>query len=277
MDRLIRCAAVLAAALMLPGFTWTAVEFDNVKVQNDTAPLRIPAQITKPDGDGKFPAVILWHTCGRPTSAEFQRTWPDFFLRMGYVVMLIDSLTPRGLTSCPTLLQPPTRRQPPGDAYGALRYLSTLPYVDAQRVALMGFSFGAVMIASMSNTDYRTPEGLQFKAFVSFYGSCSQVGRNQPPVYRGRDPSVPWLIVRGQNELQPWRGEGASNVDFCAEVAKRRNVAFHILPHAAHGWDQEKHVKPVKDEFGTVIQYNHDATEQSRKLVREFLTAQFAK
>jgi dienelactone hydrolase len=37
----------------------------------------------------------------------------------------------------------------------------------------MGFSWGATMIAYISARDNKSPNGVSFKATVSFYGQCS--------------------------------------------------------------------------------------------------------
>jgi len=88
-------------------------------------------------GSGPYPAVVVLHGCSGFSSHD--TVIADQIASWGYVVLAVDSLTPRGIDSrCggPTL---------PGqalDAYAALRYLSRLAFVDPARVAVLGGSMG---------------------------------------------------------------------------------------------------------------------------------------
>ena len=62
----------------------------------------------------------------------------------GYVVLAVDSATSRGFGQ--TCSAGPDRitmwRDRPKDAYAALQYLQAQPFVQAERVGLMGWSQG---------------------------------------------------------------------------------------------------------------------------------------
>jgi dienelactone hydrolase len=84
-----------------------------------------------------YPAVVVLHGCGGIFSHS--AAIADRLGGWGYVALTIDTLGPRGMDSgCYSS----TFMDQAFDAYAALRYLSTLKVVDAERVALFGQSMG---------------------------------------------------------------------------------------------------------------------------------------
>ena len=53
--------------------------------------------VFQPDGVGPFPAIVVVHSCGGIN--ERSRYWTEEFLKRGYVVLVIDSFGPRGVTT----------------------------------------------------------------------------------------------------------------------------------------------------------------------------------
>ena len=111
------------------------------------------------------------------------------------------------------------------DAYGALAYLSRLPYVDPARIAAVGFSQGgdtALKIASSRPAGGRA--GVQGRG--GFLSPLRQPG--------GRDAcDIPTLILVGaKDEVTP-----AAD---CDELARRQTAGpgkLVVYPGAAHGFD----------------------------------------
>jgi dienelactone hydrolase len=70
--------------------------------------------------------------------------WARALTDEGYVVLVVDSATPRGLgqTCFPAEAAIPMWQERPKDAYAALLFLQEQPFVQADRVALMGWSQG---------------------------------------------------------------------------------------------------------------------------------------
>ena len=103
-----------------------------VEVRSDP----IQGYLTKPKGAGPFPAVVLLHSClGLPAG---RRSMADTFAGWGYVALFVDDFTTRGVRE--TCAVDFNEALP--DAYGALAFLSRLPYVDPARIAAIGFSQG---------------------------------------------------------------------------------------------------------------------------------------
>ena len=106
-----------------------------------------PDSCAKPAGNGPFAAVVVLHDCTGlgPGSSGAPWRWASELTRWGYVTIWPDSFSQRGHPRgvC-TDASPPriTREQRADDAYEALAYLRSLPFVDARRVAVMGGSHG---------------------------------------------------------------------------------------------------------------------------------------
>ena len=59
---------------------------------------QIPIAVSRPDGPGPFPAVVIMHDCSGlgPTASGAPGRWARELVARGYVVVMPDSFTPRG-------------------------------------------------------------------------------------------------------------------------------------------------------------------------------------
>ena len=152
----------------------------------------IEGYLTKPEGPGPFPAVVLLHGCGGWTEAARQER-AAWFTNLGYVALAVDSFATRGIKEACDQDMP--ERQ--GDAWGALLYLSKIAFVDPQRVAVVGWSQGGMVALEIASAHpfelFDIPDDLNFKAAVAFYPLC-RVATDQM--------SIPTLVLIG--ELDDW-------------------------------------------------------------------------
>jgi len=143
------------------------------------AEMKIPFTLTKPAGDGPFPAVVILHDCSGlgPRSSGGPWRWATRLTDDGYVTLWPDSFGTRGhpagvcSDASPPRIPPAARAK---DAYAALDYLRTLPFVDARRIAVMGGSHGgsstlATIVADDANAGRKGPG---FAAAIALYPSC---------------------------------------------------------------------------------------------------------
>ena len=104
----------------------------------------IDGYLTKPQGSGPFPAIVHLHGCNGLSKAFKDGTdkgqWSEQLAAWGYAVLVVDSFTSRGIAQICAGNSATTSRI--ADAYGALAYLATQPFVDPNRIALVGFSHG---------------------------------------------------------------------------------------------------------------------------------------
>ena len=165
-------------------------------------PARLEGVLLRPPGAGPFPAIAMLHGCtGLRTPSRAIRAkprfWAEHFRDRGYVALLVDSFTPRGIDEVCTgrhLLSPVRDRA--DDARGALRYLQGRPEVRPDRVGLLGWSNGAA--ATLSVLLDAGTAARDFRAAVAFYPNCT---RNYPggPDFR---PYAPLFLLVGA--LDDW-------------------------------------------------------------------------
>ncbi|MEM6792923.1 MAG: SdrD B-like domain-containing protein [Acidobacteriota bacterium] len=139
-------------------FTW-----DEEDPQADNRiPLR--GRLVEPAGPGPHPAVVVLHGSKGMWHAEPSQQLPDGDMKSqfddwasmltadGYIALILDSFGPRGYTTFQGKVPPEDADVAPvyersRDAFDALAYLRTLPQVDGERVAVLGFSHGGGGVA----------------------------------------------------------------------------------------------------------------------------------
>lgn len=221
----------------------------------------LKSYLFKPEGTGPFPAVVLLHGCGglgsRYSNIAGQLT------AKGYIVLAVDSFATRGIVqACDNTM--PDRR---ADALGALVFLSKLPNVAADRIAIVGYSQGGIVglqVASMQPQDiFDIPPSLHYRAAVDFYPLC----RMSSDTF-----TVPSLILIGS--VDDW--SPAKDCERLVARHKGATVKLVIYPGAAHGFDNPANADG-KQEYGHLSKYDSDAAEKSAATVDTFLRAMLGK
>jgi dienelactone hydrolase len=261
----------------------------------------VPATLRRPDGAGPFPAIVIMHDCsglGARSSGAPDR-WTRHLVAQGYVVLIPDSFTPRGFPDgvC-TIPGRDTRSVSAyvraGDAYGALAYLRTLPFVDGSRVGVMGGSHGgATTLAAMfepvaADAPLAAAKRDGFAAAIALYPSCGsaygswsvtrQNGATGPITgYRGvYKPIAPLLILIGERD--DW-----TPAEPCRRLAEASQAAGYTLdlkvyPGAQHSFDSYAPIRYVAernninapDGRGATTGGNPDAWADAREQVTAF-------
>ena len=260
---------ILAAALLpLLAACATTVSFQSAKkYTNDLETQRVSGLLYKPEGKGPFPAVVILPTCGG-LGPHVTDHWPNYLNGLGYVAMTVDSLGSRGFNSCGDMrwAQRKTRRafflDVRRDAYGALDYLASLPDVDKNRIAVMGFSVGAVAINNFLITALSRPSGgLDFKAAISLYGHCRRID------YYSKD-LIPLMEIVGEKDNY--------HAPSCEEVGRIYPIEVHVLPGVFHAFDS-RGGSGRYDIAGSFMQYSASATKKARELTKAFLAKHLGK
>ena len=231
----------------------------------------IPATILKPPGDGPFAAVVVLHDCSglSARSSGAPMRWATLLAAQGYVAIIPDSFSTRGFAEgvCtqPDEVVPQLRRVAPiqraYDAYAALAYLRTLPYVDGAHVGVMGGSHGgsstlAAMVAPPSDPAPLAQERRHgFTAGVALYPGCAnRYGTWSATHEHGTygaitaysgvyQPVAPLLILIGERD--DW-----SPAKPCEELTERAEaqgypVSIKVYPGAQHSFDSNAPVRYI--------------------------------
>lgn len=228
-------------------------------------PEAIQGFLSKPNGAGPFPAIVHLHGCGG-LSDERRSSAARQFTDWGYVTLVVDSFTTRGITEACDWSQMPTRQ---ADASGALAFLSALPIVDRERIAIVGYSQGGMValgIASERAQLFETPERVNFKAAVAYYPLCSAALDKL---------ELPTLVLIG--ELDDW-----SPAVECERLAKRLDrsgapLTLAVLPEAQHSFDSTSASGDGIRHLGHLLRYNAAAARRAEILMRGFLETKLHK
>jgi dienelactone hydrolase len=256
---------LLFCGLFLMGFESSRVDFQTGATYSwDKDRHQVGGLLFRPSAENPAPAVVLLHTCGG-LLPHVTKDWPEYLTGLGYVVLSVDSYTPRGYSRCnerETWKEDQTK-----DAFGALDYLADQPFVDGSRVALIGFSAGAFAINELLLGRTRLRSGkTNFAALISFYGRCTGPLRS----YTSKD--TPLMQIVG--DLDTFYG-------ICVnDWMKETPIEVHVMKGAYHGFDQPQitskqapfYLKMLfPEQLQNPMLYNHERTQEAREIVRAFL------
>ncbi len=208
--------------------------------QGAGGPAAIDAVLRAQPGPGPHPAVVLMHGCAGlhgSSGAMMARDadWGARLAGLGFVVLHLDSLSPRGERSL--CGQGDDRRVRIGverarDAYAGLLFLQARAEVAPGRVALMGWSNGGgTVLWTLSRDSRARPAGLghDFAAGVAFYPGCRTLSQRRE-AWR---PVAPVLLLVG--EADDW-----TPAPPCVDLAARTGAALmelRVYPGAHHDFD----------------------------------------
>jgi dienelactone hydrolase len=162
--------------------------------------------------------------------------WAAKLNAAGYAVLMVDSFAPRGSGEmCSTSgFKEWIYLSRPADAYGALAWLQSQPFIAKDRVAMIGWSNGGGAVLFALGRKYGRPAsfaGPDFRAAIAFYpGSCSEQRM-------GSDwtPSIPLLVLIGDKDVWTPAEPCKQLVDRAA--GRGAKIDYHAYPGAYHDFD----------------------------------------
>ena len=223
---------------------------------------RIQGYLAKPDGAGPFPAVVGLHGCAGMHDTTKQRL-ADELVAWGYVILLVDSYTTRGIDHACTSSAFATFLLRRPDAYGALIFLGRQSFVDPHRVAVVGFSAGARVTLSVAETNsfeqFAPPDNLRFRAAAAFYPPCKAAWA---------PPGIPTLIFIGA--LDDWTPAADCSDKIAGWGKDGPPIELVVYPGAHHGFFYP-HLQPGTTLFGHWLEYNGEAADNASHRLHQFL------
>jgi dienelactone hydrolase len=210
-------------------------------------------KLTKPFGDGPFPAIVLLHGASGPKS--IYSDWFDRLRRWGFLTLMVDSFGPRGISNIAApgkyhIVHPYRRAK---DAHGAKLYLESLPFVDPNRIAVMGWSHGGM--STLEALAINEPSSSPFQAAIAYYPYCT-------PLYIVNSPLL--VLIGEKDDWTP-----ANLCEFYIKSKKGwPEINLKVYPDAHHAFDQ-----PLRLNYymGHMVGRNSSAASDSYERVRAFL------
>ncbi len=224
----------------------------------------IQGYLTRPNGRGPFPAIVLLHSClGLPATRQ---SMANVFAGWGYVTLFVDDFTTRGVKeTCAEDFS-----EGVSDAFGALAFLSKLPFVDPRRIGAVGYSQGgdtALEIASSRFVSaFALPGEVKFKVAAAFYPPCENLGN--------AELKIPTLILVGElDDVTP-----AADCERLAQAQPSHVSAVKLVvyPGAGHGFDNPDFADGLRV-LGMSLRYDRDAAELSGSELRAFLATRLTR
>jgi dienelactone hydrolase len=235
------------------------VTFKGTDTTSNENPFMLTGKLTKPQGEGPFPAVVCLHGCGGISRRD--DAWVERLSSWGYVTLQVDSFGPRGKSNICTnveLIPPKSRAQ---DAHDAKSFLSGLPFVNKDRIAVMGWSHGGwTTLYTVNPKTHFCNRASPFRAAIAFYPYCdiSLSGLEAPLLILIGDYDD-WSPARMCSQMMPFRK--TSN-----------EVILKIYPKSYHGFDADGMDGYVQGTRNTHrMFYNPAAAADATPRVREFL------
>jgi len=238
-----------------------------VEIENPLATSQpLLGYLRQPRDPGPSPAVVLLHGCNGGWQ-KLDKRWGARIGSWGYVTLTVDRFGPRGITSACTGGAPAAAVF---DAYRALAFLAQQPFVDPERVAVIGFSQGGwLALASVERGMIERTSKEKFRAAIAFYPPCLSLKGSM---------TVPTLILVG--ELDDWTpasecrslAEGRDDYGISREKGLGVPIELVVYPGAYHGFDVPGFATPVKY-LGHHLEFNQAARDRSIDAIRNFLYA----
>lgn len=130
-------------------------------------------------------------------------------------------------------------RGPEGSLFSAFPYFEQFEFVDKERIALAGFSWGA-MVAVFASRDIwaaRLSPGPRFAAAVAFYPSCATIRPPSGNAYEvvSTDIDRPLLVLMGEKDVETPPAECVPKLE--AAKASTAPVEWHVYPDKTHCCD----------------------------------------
>jgi len=229
----------------------SVADCDDVAFQSTdpVTPLTIPARFCMPASAAaeKHPAVVIVHgSSGVDTRGPY---YAALLNDAGIATLEIDMWSPRGLGGG-TDARPRSVVETLPDAFGALRMLAADARIDAQRIGIMGFSWGGVvsmLTATRPYVERYAPAGLRFAAHAPLYPICWVY--NRVPDYEFSSlTGAPVFIQAGGSDAYD-APDSCLRMVAALPAAERELVSVVVYPGATHAWDRLEPAITISDPF----------------------------
>lgn len=172
----------------------------NIRIQNADMAWHIAAHIQLPPGfdeSKRYPTVVSVHPFGSCKEQTSGNVYGKALAEQGYVVIAYDASFQGESGGAPRWIEDPTQRVE--DISRVIDYAVTLPYVDAERIGVLGICGGGGYAVNATLTEKR------IKAVVSISGV--NIGRLFREGFSGYDPLGALNAMAAQRTREARGGE----------------------------------------------------------------------
>jgi carboxymethylenebutenolidase len=203
--------------------------------------VNVSTYIARPAGAGPYPTLVLgyefWGMLEVPAGAPHMRDCAARFAENGYVAAIPDYYAARGQQPTMeggTIVGSPTDEQSSSDLIDAVDWLEGLPYVDAERMGVIGWCGGG------RQAWFLAARCAKLRAAASFYGRPIN-----PPARQGPSP----IDLIPQMKCALFGGFGAADAAIPIDsvekfrdalVAQGKTAEIHIYPNGKHAFMNDR-------------------------------------
>ena len=244
---LLAAAGIAARSHAAPASPAAPAAPETVEIAHDGGALK--GVLFRPEGAGPFPAVVGLHGCaglydsGGAIEGHY-RDWAEHLTKAGFVVLYPDSYGSRGLGSQCTIRHRSVRtdRERVTDAHAARRWLQAQPFVTPTRVALLGWSTGAISVLWTVRRRSAMPKDdkTDFRSAVALYPGCNRLDN---VAWSAR---IPTLILIGAAD--DWASAQICQHMVAGARGRSAGTSIIVYPSAYHDFDYPN--RPVQVRHG---------------------------
>lgn len=156
--------------------TGRSITFDAVTAEGTA--LALQGRLFEPDQPANT-AVVLLHSSGGLQDAR-DGHYGKVFSEAGFLVLAVDSFTPRGIIRTTDNQSQAGSIQMAKDALDARKFLQS-KYGGLKKFVVMGFSKGGLAALFTADKTFFPNEDQRFDAHIAFYPSCAFRAKNPKP------------------------------------------------------------------------------------------------
>jgi dienelactone hydrolase len=224
-----RCVVALAAFFLSVSIA-SAQQQVRVPLPPGAGAVQIAATF-RPVAPRPAPAVVILHGCGgigQNHSRMAQR-----LAQQGYATLLLDSFSSRGIVDACTRNwpTPADAERRAHDIDGALGWLAARPDISADRIAVMGYSYGGgvLLLRALQRTGAPAPAGPRMRAAIAVYPDCALAAEGRVTL------AQPLLMTMAERD--DWTPVSQCTALLSRLAGGRELVQAAVYPGAHHSFD----------------------------------------